>query len=306
MEFEYINHRKGLPFKLFLVSIGQRSHHFHKDLEVIYVLKGSIHIQMGRERYHLETGAVFLIEPYTIHSIMDNTIHPSENNVLLILQVTDTEFSSAQNLLSKIRFQDYALSDSNAFLKRQMCQMYLESFESEPYTDYFLSSYIMAFLGQLLKTTRYEVLEASKLTTRFEETKRLHFIIDYVENHFQERIQLTDLSSLLHISKYHLSHLIKKHLGINFQTYLNTIRLTHAINLLYATDLSILEIALQSGFSDQKYLNALIKSHYGCTAKVLRLSRNEHMGDKWMTPIGTVHLPFDHKDAMEKIIATLS
>ena len=34
MEFETIEHIDGHPYKLFVVSIGHRTHHFHKDLEI--------------------------------------------------------------------------------------------------------------------------------------------------------------------------------------------------------------------------------------------------------------------------------
>lgn len=73
MEFEYIEHRKGLPYKLFLVSIGHRSHHFHAEMEIIYVYRGSISIQVKQEMHHLKIGDLFLIHPYEIHSINDTS-----------------------------------------------------------------------------------------------------------------------------------------------------------------------------------------------------------------------------------------
>ncbi len=303
MEFENIEHRKGLPYKLFLVSIGHRSHHFHSDLEVIFVLQGRIQVQIGQASYDINQNEFCLINPYEIHSITD----VSENqNILLIIQLTTSAIALKQNFMSKVKFHSVKIESSQLELRNLMYKMYVESFNEQVYSDYLLNAYVLEFSALLLKSIPYEILETSSQSTRTDAFKRLKYVIDYVETHFNEKISLDLLASNLHISKYHLSHFIKQHMGISFQEYLNAVRLTHAISLLLSTDMSVLDIALESGFSDQKYLNALVRKRYGFTAKTLRQESHKLVFSIPNAPVGSIHLPIDQVKILKEISATLS
>ncbi len=303
MEFENIEHRKGLPYRLFLVSIGHRSHHFHSDLEIIYVLKGVIRLHLGQSSHEVKQGELCLINPYEIHSITDLSI---DQNILLIIQLTPSAITLKQNLLSKLQFHNVIIDHLKIELRNLMFKMYLESFNEQIYSDYLLNAYILEFVASLLKAIPYEILESTRLSSRTDAYKRLKYVINYVESRFNEKITLAQLALELHISKYHLSHFIKQHMGISFQDYLNSVRLTHAIHLLFSTDMSILDITLASGFSDPKYLNALIRNRYGYTAKTLRLESHKLIFSIPNAPVGSIHLPFDQEAAFNEISATLS
>ena len=303
MEFENIEHRKGLPYKLFLVSIGHRSHHFHSDLEVIFVIQGKIQVQIGQTSYEIHQNEFCLINPYEIHSITDLS---QDQNILLIIQLTTSAIALKQNFMSKLKFHTIKIEKRQLELRNLMYKMYVESFNEQIYSDYLLNAYILEFAALLLKHLPYEVLETSSQSTRTDAFKRLKYVIDYVEAHFDEKNSLDQLANDLHISKYHLSQFIKQHMGISFQEYLNAVRLTHAITRLLSTDMSILDIALESGFSDQKYLNALVRKRYGFTAKTLRRESHKLVFSIPSAPVGSIHLPFDQAQVLKKISATLS
>lgn len=57
------------------------------------------------------------------------------------------------------------------------------------------------------------------------------------------------------------------------QGYLQNLRLTHAENLLGITNLSIGEIALDSGFSDGNYFARFFRQKHGISPRKFRLSR---------------------------------
>ena len=96
---------------------------------------------------------------------------------------------------------------------------------------------------------------------------RINRITDYIIEHHQERIALDDVAALENITSYHASHFIKKMLGISFQDYLSNVRFDHALQLIHQTDLSILDICLESGFSSSHYLNQMFQKTFGCTTK---------------------------------------
>ena len=81
----------------------------------------------------------------------------------------------------------------------------------------------------------------------------------YLEEHYQEKISLEELSGLFFISKYHLSREYKKKYGITIGSDLTGRRISHAKSLLRFSDSSIEEIALLCGFADAGYFIKVFK-----------------------------------------------
>ena len=103
---------------------------------------------------------------------------------------------------------------------------------------------------------------------------------DYIAEHSSEKISLQDIADLEHITTYHASHFITKILGISFQDYLNNVRFEHALELIQNSDLSILDICMETGFSSSRYLNKLFEEKMGCTAReYLKTSKKPHLID---------------------------
>ena len=91
--------------------------------------------------------------------------------------------------------------------------------------------------------------------------------MDYIAEHYSEHIALDDIAALEHVSACHISHFIKNMLGISFQDYLNQVRFEQALRLADTSDLSILDICLETGFSSSRYLNQMFLKNLGCTVK---------------------------------------
>lgn len=297
MEFETIEHIDGHPYKLFVVSIGHRTHHFHKDLEIIQVLSGSIQIHIGSAVETYKKGDLLLINPYEIHSITNLTDAFGQANLLLIIQIASQAFEQNAIDLSQLHFDARRLNNESSWLSPLMVTLYKQSIDSALSSNYKRLGTLYQLIGMLLERLSYALSKHHLPKAKDEAFKRILTLIEYVETHYETPIKLETLADEMHISKYHLSHSVKQTLGINFQTYLNTVRMTKAIQLLYTTKMSVLEISERAGFSDQKYLNQMIQMHYHCSARVLRNRARTAALPMPAAPIGTVHLPFDINDA---------
>lgn len=86
-------------------------------------------------------------------------------------------------------------------------------------------------------------------------------------NALRSSCSLKDIAEMEHISPCHASHFIRNMFGISFQEYLNSIRFDHALRLFSQTDLNILDICMESGFSSSRYLNQMLEKNFGCSAK---------------------------------------
>ena len=85
----------------------------------------------------------------------------------------------------------------------------------------------------------------------------------YMQEHYQESLSLTDISSVLGISSSYFSHLFKKQTGQNDVEYLNEIRLKAVMEDLKNSDFKIAVIAEKNGFHNFEYFSRFFKKATG-------------------------------------------
>lgn len=84
-------------------------------------------------------------------------------------------------------------------------------------------------------------------------------IRSYLDEHYNEKLELDNLAAHFYISKYHLAREFKRIFGTTIGEYLLKQRISKAKSLLRFSDFSIDEIALQCGFSDSGYFIKVFK-----------------------------------------------
>jgi AraC family transcriptional regulator len=99
---------------------------------------------------------------------------------------------------------------------------------------------------------------------------KLHLVIDYIDSHLEQDIKLSDLAKLIDVNQYYFCALFKQSTGLAPHKYLIQQRVKRAKYLLQNTNLSIAEIALRCGFTDQSHLNKHFKRLVGLTPKATR------------------------------------
>ncbi len=73
---------------------------------------------------------------------------------------------------------------------------------------------------------------------------------DYIQEYYMNDITTADISRSLHLNRTYLSNLFATIKGITLKQYLNSYRISIAIELLTQTDYSITKIAMLAGFKD--------------------------------------------------------
>ncbi|MEG2187286.1 MAG: response regulator, partial [Clostridia bacterium] len=95
------------------------------------------------------------------------------------------------------------------------------------------------------------------------ENKHVRFMLDYIENHYGQRISLTDVSLEQDVSCAYLNAKFKLETGYPFNDYLNRYRILRATEMIRENRLKIYEIAEQVGFLDYKYFIKVFKKYTG-------------------------------------------
>lgn len=94
--------------------------------------------------------------------------------------------------------------------------------------------------------------------------------MDYIRDHYNEKLRLVDVADAIYVSQWHLSKLINKYMGSNFSDILNGIRTDKAKELLKDPSLKIHEIAERVGFSDFTHFSRVFKRIEGISANDYR------------------------------------
>ena len=100
----------------------------------------------------------------------------------------------------------------------------------------------------------------------------LAYMLDYLDKHYGENINLNLVADKLNLSPGYLSTFFKEKQGINFSDYLNNLRISHAKELLMNVDLRIQEIALQVGYLNVNSFIRMFKRASGLTPGEYRKS----------------------------------
>ncbi|MCU6733816.1 helix-turn-helix domain-containing protein [Diplocloster agilis] len=87
-------------------------------------------------------------------------------------------------------------------------------------------------------------------------------VIEYMEEHLTEKLNLDRVADAVHYSKYHLHRMFTGAVGITLHEYLNRRRLTQSAKLLVFSDKNILDIALLAGYESQQAFTNIFTAMY--------------------------------------------
>lgn len=114
---------------------------------------------------------------------------------------------------------------------------------------------------RLVESVFAPLLETSAQTNG--KTMQVRRGIEYLNRHYAERITLAELAEQAGFSAEHFSRVFRRETGVNYITYLNNLRMKHAVQLLEQTDCKVYEIAEKVGFSSLSYFSTAFKKKFG-------------------------------------------
>ncbi|WP_337031148.1 GH39 family glycosyl hydrolase [Paenibacillus illinoisensis] len=259
--YEFIQHHDDLPMKLFVNSVKHIDFHWHKEVEVVYVLHGSINMYLDQQQYTLHEDDLIVVNSMSVHK-MERT---NQDNVLLTLQfgpelMNNNAFISCNSALNVE--QDVPRL---RIIKQHLAQMVWEINKKTPGYQNFTMGRLQMLCGFLQRYFSNGMNPTLDEGSKDYDYKRLNRVLTYIDIHYNEKITLQDMAHSEHLSLHYFSHFFTDKIGIPFQKYLTLIRLEKAQAQLAANDKKISEIALDCGFANIKLFNKYFKEKYGCT-----------------------------------------
>ena len=252
-DIEFRDNRHGGSTKLQCVP------HLHRELELVLMTEGSSVAIADSVRLQIEPGDVFLTFPNQIHYYETKghegyllfIIKPDLMPEMMDLFHTGTPSSPVIRGAGndpKIRVLFEQLSEACKRSERQA--------DGKDYTDTLRRGYLLALFSELLPR-----MTVAKLNLG--DSSALRSIVSFCAQNFSENLSLSMLEEKLHLNKYYISHLFSERLGLRFNYYVNSLRISEACRLLLNSDYSITEVSEHVGFNTLRTFNRAFMKQLG-------------------------------------------
>ncbi|TXK74443.1 AraC family transcriptional regulator [Paenibacillus sp. N3.4] len=233
--------------------------HFHDYYVIGFIEKGQRYLVCKNEEYIINSGDVILFNPKDAHACeqMDGkTLDYRCINISVdIMRQTVREITGREYLP---RFTQNVLYQNE--LAASLRELHLMIYQEDK--DFKKEELFLFLIEQLIQ----EYADTVSTQPIHETTSEVRAVCDYLESNYATTITLDHLSALTKLSKYHLLRSFTKQKGISPYSYLETIRIGHAKKLL-ERGIPPMEVAFQTGFSDQSHFSNFFKKLIGLTPK---------------------------------------
>ncbi|WP_294142496.1 AraC family transcriptional regulator [uncultured Sanguibacteroides sp.] len=113
-----------------------------------------------------------------------------------------------------------------------------------------------------------------KKTTREEYQKCVNAVVDYINLHLGEEVDVKSLAKISHFSPFYFHRIMTAFLGEPIGTFIVRTRTEAAARLLRYSDLPIADIAYRIGYSSPSSLSKVFKQFYGISPTEYRNNKN--------------------------------
>ena len=250
--------------------------HDHDFVEMVYIIEGTGRHYINDEEFAIKAGNLLFVNYGCTHAfLVDDQLVAynlmirvdyfiknmiKDNNLFYMLALTSFEkIQQELNDKSPLVFFDYSEREEIFNLFRNI---EIELSQEELGKSSILDSYINIILCKVfrkifMKNIRQELLIPQE-------------IIDYISEHFNEKLSLGELSQKCFYSPAYFSRLFKKTFNMSFTDYIMDIRLKRCCELLKNSNYTIEKIMEECGFFDKNTFYERFKNKYGCTPSEYR------------------------------------
>ncbi|MCF4101177.1 AraC family transcriptional regulator [Gillisia sp. M10.2A] len=135
--------------------------------------------------------------------------------------------------------------------------------------DYFME--LISILHDLANSRNQRLLSTYTSNNKnFENSDKIKIIYEYIQENYQNKISLSEISNLVNMSPVSFNRFIKKRTGKTFIEYVNDTRIGYAARWLIEKEFSIAEIAFKCGFNNIANFNRVFKKNKNCTPSQYR------------------------------------
>lgn len=234
--------------------------HFHAGIELVYVSEGSFTGIINGKPLEVKANQMLINSCYAVHAYEASDLHAT------ISVIPMNAVPTLKKKLTSSRFSANIVDDdADGTLSKFM--LMLKTFSENKTMQQGLS---LALLGYLIERVGLQDVDAS------DHSNLLCRILMYLNENFKDPLTVETLSEYFGYSRSRFSHLFKANLGYSLPRYLNTLRIRYAAELLLSTDMTVTQIALESGFNNTHTFYTAFRSVFEQTPAEFLREQSQH------------------------------
>lgn len=242
--------------------------HYHKELELIYINKGTGLRFIGDTVEEFKEGELVLVGSKLPHlwknspEYYNNLGLKTDNIILQFLPdfLGDSFYGINETILLKklIQRANNGIEFKDPQLKKKVFELLIKLNDTSGFESILIMMEILHRLSISTDITQFASSGFSKEINE-KDSERINKVYQFVLNNFHREIQLSEVAELSFLGISPFCRFFKKRTHKSFSQFLNEVRIGHACKLLIENNLSISQITYSCGFNSQTNFNRQFK-----------------------------------------------
>lgn len=247
-----------MTFRVF--SGDDSESHWHPEVEVLYVIDGSVTVWLSDMQIVLPAEELLVINACTEHKIT-----PHQSSVICLASFPGQSISEALGA-KEFSFSCCSVGQHRPEYRklRELFKSLIYNYAQHPKTKFLQNSLLLNILDILVENFLVSGANSGGSDAQFRQ------MVQYINQNYRDNLSLSQMAEDLFVSPSTLSRFFKKNAGMNFMEYVTQVRMHAAVEALVNTDTNVTRIAADHGFSTASAFNRLFRKTYGVTPRQYR------------------------------------
>lgn len=238
------------------------SDHWHRSMEIWYAFSSKGIVEIDGHIIEAQIGDIFVINSGEVHA---ERLNLDEEHQLFIVLLREEFLSMEIPNFDNVHFS-VIREDAQQYLRPILEELLLAYRERDldPYYDLREKSLVCQLLYTLM--SRFATNAKIGITHNVAAAHPwLIPVMEYTRKNYMTIKSESEICQKFAVSKEHFSRTFKKRLGITYNEFLSSIRLSCALKLLMLSNGKVTDISEQVGFADVRTFINAFKKRYGMT-----------------------------------------
>ena len=265
--------------KLSEYESGSFMWHWHPEIEITYVQKGTMCYKVNHMVYHLKEGDIVFNNSGALHSgTMENQKDCAYIPVTFDSRLIYGFFQSTVNskyvdpVIQDSMLPAICIDQSEPWHKpfREYLLRIIDLDEKKPdFYELDITICLQSMWRLLLEHITYEPQASRENSLEYDRIKK---ILSYIEENYQNKITLNDTAGHIHLCESECTRLFKRHMNTTLFAFLQEYRIERSLEFLQ-DDQPVSAVADKAGFSDPNYYSKVFAKIKGCSPREYRNHR---------------------------------
>ena len=265
--------------KLSEYESGSFMWHWHPEIEITYVRKGTMCYKVNNLVYHLKEGDIVFNNSGALHSgTMENQKDCAYIPVTFDSRLIYGFFQSTVNskyvdpVIQDSMLPAICIDQSEPWHKpfREYLLRIIDLDEKKPdFYELDITICLQSMWRLLLEHITYEPQASRENSLEYDRIKK---ILSYIEDNYQNKITLNDIAGHIHLCESECTRLFKRHMNTTLFAFLQEYRIERSLEFLQ-DDQPVSAVADKAGFSDPNYYSKVFAKIKGCSPREYRNHR---------------------------------